>query len=114
MLGYLILAVCQLVIAFLSAPQLVALLGLSLGGDRQNFVIAAAAAVIVWLVGVIGSLVLKAVQMPGKATLIATLIGALIGATVVTVPALREHVPPQAAPGLVWVAGAILGFLVRR
>lgn len=114
MLGYLILAIVQLVIGFLAAPQLAGLLGLSFGGDTQNFITAAAAAIIVWLVGVVGSLVLKVVRMPGSGTLIAALVGALIGAVVVTVPAIREQVPISAAPGVVWTVGAILGFLIRR
>lgn len=117
MLGYLILAAVQLALAFYGAPQLLNFLKLGSigGGTVQNFITATVAAVIVWIVGVVGSLVLQDVKMPASATLASTLIGALIGAAIVSIPAIREVIPNFGAPdAFFWCAGAVIGYMVRR
>jgi len=113
MLGYLILAAVQFAIAYFGAPALVGFLKLSLGGDVQNFVTAAVAAVIVWIVGVVGSLILKDVKMPASSTLVSTLVGALIGAAL-TLPFIKTHIPFNAQPACFWIVGGIIGYMVRR
>lgn len=114
MLGYLILAALQFACAFFGTPPVLGLLRLSIGGDVQNFILAAISAVIVWIVGVVGSLILKDVKMPASSTLVATLIGALIGAAIVTIPAIRDFIPFSAPPPFFWIAGAIVGYMARR
>ena len=78
MLGYLILVALQFAIAFLCAPFLLAKIPIT--GDPKTFVHAAIYALIVWVVGLVGSFALKDVRTPGTSTLVSALVGGLIGA----------------------------------
>jgi len=115
MLSYILLVIAQFVAAFLGGGELAGRVP-GIGGDVRTFVQAAIYAVIVWVVGVIGSFILKGVRTPGSATLTTALIGAIIGATVMSIPAALHAVsavvkfPPLYLPLL----GAIIGYLVRR
>ena len=88
MLSYVILVILQFAAGFLGAPQLLRYVPVS--GDGQNYALAAAYAVIVWLVGLIASLVLKSVRRPSAGALGLALALALAGAAII-----------QFAPGLV-------------
>src|SRR5512134_1192161 len=80
MLGYIILVPLQFVAAWLGAPE--ALKYIAVAGDPRTFVQAALYAVIVWLVGLVGSVVLKGVRTPSFGTPVLAVVGAMIGAAV--------------------------------
>lgn len=74
-------------------------------------------AILVWLVGVLGAVVLKDVAQPSAATLTATLIGALLLAGATLFPALTKAITggAKALPLLAYpLVGAVLGYLVKR
>jgi hypothetical protein len=113
-LGYLVLIALQIIFGWFGKEMLAAqipnqggLVGAALG--------AACFAVVVWLVGLIGSLVLKGVGRPGVRALVSALIGALIGAAVVTfLPQAVAALPVDVNPEFLPLGGAILGYLVSR
>lgn len=111
MLSYLILIAIQIACAWFGAPQVLAHIPVS--GDPRTFVHAAIYAVIVWLVGMLGSLVLKDVRQPSSSALGLSLVLALIGAAVI-VTGLVAKIPLQFAPMFLPLAGAIVGYLIRR
>lgn len=112
MLGYLILVAIQLAAAWFSAPEVLKFIPIS--GDPKIFVTAAVFSVIVWIVGVIGSFVLKDVKMPASATLASALVGALVGAAITLVPVIINAIPLKFDHVFLPLAGAVLGYLVRR
>ncbi|MGL4397265.1 MAG: hypothetical protein ACRCS9_12045 [Hyphomicrobium sp.] len=113
MLSYLILVVLQFAAAFLGAPSVLAMVPVS--GDLRLFVHAAIYAVIVWLVGLLGSLVLKDVRQPGTSSLALALILALAGAAVIVfAPQILSLIPLKFPPLYLPLAGAIIGYLLRR
>jgi hypothetical protein len=86
-------------------------------GRLDMFIYAVVFALLVWLIGFIGSVVLKDVAQPSPATLTVALIGALIGAGLTFVPQVTNAVsgvirgvPPLAYP----LIGAVLGYAIRR
>ncbi|MGH1417506.1 MAG: hypothetical protein ACRBCJ_01465 [Hyphomicrobiaceae bacterium] len=113
MLGYLVLLALQLAGAWFIAPQTVRYIPLS--GDLKTFVYAAVFAVLVWIIGVVGSQVLKDVRMPSSSTLALSLVLALIGAAlVVFLPGVRAAIPLN-IPSLAFpLIGAVLGYMLRR
>lgn len=114
MLGYLVLIALQIVLGWFGKDVIAAQIP-NQGALIDAIVDAACFAVIVWLVGLIGSLVLKSVRRPGSGTLVSSLIGALIGAAIVLfVPDLLRTLPAQVNHDFIPLAGAILGYLVRR
>lgn len=114
MLGYLLLIALQIVIGWFGKDIISAQIP-NQGALIDAMVDAACYAVIIWLVGLIGSLVLKSVRRPGAPTLVSALVGALIGAAVVLfLPDLLRSLPAQVNPDFIPLAGAILGYLVRR
>lgn len=111
MLGRLVLVLLQLAIGWFGAPQV--LRYVPVGGDAQVFVYAIAAAIIVWLVGLIGAQVLKDVGTPSARTLAAALIGGLVGAAIVAFR-LNAMIPIGIPPNL-WPLGlATLGYFLRK
>ena len=112
MIGYIILIPLQFVAAYIGAP--IALAYIDVGGDPRTFVHAALYAVIVWLVGLVGSVVLKGVRTPSLGTLVLALVGAMIGAGLMLYPAALEAMPARFPPLYLPLAGAILGYLLRR
>lgn len=111
MLSYLILIALQIAGAWFGAPPI--LQHIPVSGDPRTFVHAAIFAVIVWIIGILGSLVLKDVRQPGTSSLGLALVLALIGAVVV-VTGLVGKIPLHFAPMFLPLAGAILGYLIRR
>lgn len=112
MIGYLVLVVLQFAAAFLGAPYVLAKIPVS--GDPRTFVHAAVYAVIVWVVGLVGSFALKDVRMPSTSALASALVGALIGAVVMMVPAALQAIPLKFPPLYLPLGLAILGYMLRR
>ena len=113
MISYVILVILQFAAGFIGAPEL--LRNVSVSGDLQNYALAAAYAVIVWLVGLIASFVLKSIRRPSASGLGLALALALAGAAVIqfapnALAALPVHFPLLYLP----LFGAILGYLIRR
>lgn len=114
MLGYLILIALQIILGFLGKDIIHGHIP-KLGAYVDPLVNAAVLAVIVWVVGVLASFVVKDVRRPGSATLVSTLVGALIGAAVIVfLPRFGLSIPAEINSEFIPVAGAILGYLVRR
>jgi hypothetical protein len=111
MLGRLILIALQIVVGWFGAPFV--LKYISIGGDVQTFIHGAVFAVLVWLTGAVGSLVLKDVSMPSSATLTWALAGGLIGAGLIVfkVPAM---IPLKFPPLFLPLGLAILGYSVKK
>lgn len=85
-------------------------------GDYQLFVFGVVAAVIVWIIGLLASLVLRYIGRPGGGTLAFTIVFALLGAAL-------SIWGPQFLPGVPWghvdayyltLAGAILGYIIKK
>lgn len=112
MIGYLVLAALQIAAAWFGAPQVLKYIPVS--GDPKTFIHAAVFAVLVWLVGVVGSLVLKDVRMPSTATLATALVFALICAGLLFVPQVMKAIPFQFDRMFLPLFGAILGYMFRR
>ncbi|MEZ5842311.1 MAG: hypothetical protein R3D27_01080 [Hyphomicrobiaceae bacterium] len=116
MLGRLILLLVQVAVGWTLAP--VAARYLPPLGQLRIFVYALIFAVIVWVVGIIGSLVLKDVAKPSPAALTFAIVGALIGAGLTLVPQVTTAVAgvlKGGIPVLVWpLAGAVLGYALKR
>jgi hypothetical protein len=111
MLGRLVLIALQIAVAWLVAPQV--LRYISIGGDVQVLIHGAVFAVIVWVIGLIGSQVLKDVALPSPATLTFALVGGLAGAAMIVgkVPAM---IPLKFPPLFLPLGLAILGYHLKR
>lgn len=114
MLSRLILILLQAAIGWFATPIIAGYIPTP--GAFSLFVFAIICAIIVFLVGVVGSLVLRDIGQPGTPTLTLSLVIALIVAAVATwggqfVPQLSFSTIE--ARGLV-LAGAIIGYLLRR
>ena len=114
MLGKLILILVQIAAAWFLGPIIRA--QIPTGGTYDLFLYAIVFAIIVYLTGVLGAQVLRDVGMPSGSTLTSSLILALIAAAVLTfVPQYMPEIPGGTLSnrGIV-LAGAILGYLIRR
>ena len=117
MLPRIVLTIAQVAIGWNYAGQLRGLVPVQLGA-LDVFLAAVIVAVLVWLVGHIGALVLKDTPAPSAATLTACLVLALIFAALTLVPqvtqaingVLRGGIPVRAYP----LVGAVLGYIARR
>ena len=112
MLSALILVALQFAAAFLGAPVVMRMLPVS--GDLKIFVQAAVYAVIVWIVGLVGSFALKDVNLPSTRTLTMALIGAMIGAAMTLIPQVMALIPLKVQPVYLPLVGAIGGYFLRR
>ena len=112
LLGYIVLIAIQFAAAFVGGPFVLKYVPVS--GDLQNFVLAASYAVIVWIVGLVGSFVLKDVNLPTSRTLASALVGALIGAVIMLFPVVLNAIPFKFPPLYLPLIGAIIGYMVRR
>ena len=115
MLGRLVLLVLQLAICWFVGPEIFK--KLPQFGQLNIFMQAVVFAILVWLVGVLGAVVLKDVAQPSAAALTTTLIGALLLAGVTLFPALTKAIA-GVARGLPLMAyplvGAVLGYAIKR
>jgi hypothetical protein len=120
MLGYVILIILQIAGAWTLAPQLKRFLPAipQFGGyNVEIFVWALIFAVIVFVIGFIGSIVLKGVRTPGAGTLTVSLLLALILAALTFIPPITQAVA-QIVPRveILWwpLLGAVVGYFVKR
>lgn len=113
MLGKLILLLLQIAVAWFLAPIIHA--KIPVPADFGLFLYAVLFGILVFLTGVLGAQVLQGVGGPSSATLSASLILALIVAAIVTfVPQIAAAIPGTISHlGLV-LAGAILGYWIKR
>jgi len=112
MLGRLILILLQAIIGWFAAREIAGYI--HLGHPFDPFIFAIICAIIVFLVGVVASLVLRDIGQPGSSTLTWALVCALIAAAIAMwgpmfVPQI-SRIPDN---GLI-LAGAILGYLIKR
>jgi hypothetical protein len=110
MLGRVVLIALQLAGGWAGAPYV--LKYVSVGGDAQVFVHGAVFAGLVWVIGLVGSQVLKGVGVPSVAAFAFAFAGGLIGAALIVfkVPALL----PLAFPQLLLPLGlAIVGYAIK-
>lgn len=116
MLGRLILLLVQLAVGWFAAPHILRYLP-KFGGVVDLFVYAIVVALLVTLVGFVGSLFLQGVGTPGTETLTSALVVALIFAALTLVelvtafvsgitPGIRREVYP--------LVGAVLGYFIKR
>lgn len=115
MLGRLVLILLQIAVGWFVAPLIVS--KLPQFGQLTIFIYAAVFAIIVWLIGFIGALVLKDVAQPSPATLTFALVGGLIGAGLTLVPQVTGFVATiiKGVPTLAYpLAGAVLGYALKR
>jgi len=114
MLGRLILILLQVIIAWFLAPIIAGYVPVP--GAFSLFLFAIICAIIVFLVGIIGAQVLRDVGRPGSVTLSWALVLALIAAALATWgPHLVPQVPwGRVSPRALVLAGAVLGYLVKR
>ena len=115
MLGRLLLLILQLVICWFVGPEVFK--KLPQFGQLNIFVQAVVFAILVWLVGVVGAIVLKDVSQPSAGTMTAALVGALLGAALTLFPevtkaiaGVTKGVPLMAYP----LVGAVIGYAIRR
>jgi hypothetical protein len=111
MLGRLVLIALQLAGGWFGAPYL--LRYVSVGGDLLVLLHGAVFAVLIWVVGLVGSQVLKGIHVPSAATLFYALTGGVTGAALIVlkVPAML----PFAFPPLLLPLGlAILGYTLKK
>lgn len=112
MLGTIILVAIQFAAAFLGAPLILQKIPIS--GDLKVFAYGVAYAVIIWVVGLVGSFALKDVNLPSSKTLGSALVGGLIGAGLTLIPGLISAIPIK-FPALYFpLIGAIAGYMIRR
>ena len=117
MLPRIVLTLVQVAVGWNMAGQVRGLVPGNFGA-LDIFLSAVIVAVLVWLVGQIGALVLKETPAPSAQTLTASLVLALAGAALTMVPPvtqtvnglLKGGVPLKVYPLL----GAMLGYLARR
>jgi len=112
MLGRLILILLQAIIAWFAAPKVASYI--HLGRLFDPFVFAVICAIIVFLVGVVAAQVLRDVGQPGSATLSWALVCALIAAAIATWgPSFIPQIG-RAPDNALILAGAIIGYLIKR
>jgi hypothetical protein len=114
MLGRLILILLQVAIAWFATPIIAGYVPVP--GAFSLFLFAIICAIIVFLVGVIAAQVLRDIGHPSSATLTWALVFALIAAALATWgPQVLPQVPwGRVSPHAIVLAGAILGYLIKR
>jgi hypothetical protein len=115
MLARLILLLAQLAVGWFAAPHLARYVPSF--GAADIFVYAILFAVLVTVVGFVGSLVLQGVGTPSTGTLTGSIIFALIFAALTFVPPVTAFVSsavPGLRPLLYPLIGAVLGYFVKR
>jgi len=120
MLTHLILIVLQLLGAVYIAPAIksyIPTLGRYSGYDLDIFIWAILFAVIIFVIGFVGSIVLKGIRTPGPGALTLALVLAIIIAALTLVP----QVPRAAADAglriaVLWwpLVGAMVGYFIKR
>lgn len=120
MLPHLILIVLQLLGAYFIAPVIkgyIPTVGRYSGYDLDIFIWAILFAVIVFVIGFVGSIVLKGVRTPGAGALTLALVLALIIAALTLVPQVTRVVADAGVrTGTLWwpLIGAMVGYFIKR
>lgn len=115
MLGRLLLLILQLAICWFAGPEIFKKLPQM--GQLNIFLQAVVFAILVWLIGAVGSIVLKDVAMPSVRTLTAALVLALVFAGLTLVPEITRAIGNvvRGIPLLAYpLVGAVLGYAIRR
>lgn len=112
MLGKLVLIAIQAVAALMGAPFVMR--ALPAAGDLTPLIQAVVFAVIVWVVGLVGSFALKDVAMPSPRALAAAIVGALIGAVITMIPQVMHLIPLKVPAATFPIIGAIVGYFIRK
>jgi hypothetical protein len=112
MLGRLVLLLLQTAIGWFGSQAIMRYI--QMGGILRLFIFAVVAAIVVFLVGVIAAQVLREVAQPSSHTLSWAVVLALVAAAIWTwgpqfVPQLRQVQAEYAV-----LAGAILGYMIKR
>jgi hypothetical protein len=115
MLARLLLLLVQLAVGWFLAPQIARYVPSF--GTFDIFIYAVIFALLVTIVGFIGSLILQGVGTPGTGTLTSSLLFALIFAALTLLPPVTNFVA-DFVPGLQLrlypLIGAVLGYLIKR
>lgn len=115
MFGRLVLILLQLAVGWFAAPKIAVYLPKL--GTLDIFVMAAIFAMVVWLVGFIGALVLKDVGQPTPSTLVVSLVCALIFAGLTLIPDVMsaiKSVIPHLDKKYYPLIGAVIGYAIKR
>ena len=115
MLSRLILTIIQLALGWFAAPFIIKYVPNL--GQLNIFAYAVVFAILVWIIGFIGSIVLKEVGAPSSSTLTLGLVLALVFAGLTLVPQVMAAVAGvvQGVPTLMYpLIGAVLGYAIRR
>ena len=117
MLPKIILTLIQLYVGWTFAPQIRGMIAVKLG-NLDIFLLAVIVAVLVWLVGHLGALVLKETAAPTSQTLAFVLVLALIFAGLTLVPVVTSTINGTLGLRIPLVAypliGAVIGYLTKR
>ncbi|MEM7774473.1 MAG: hypothetical protein AAF732_02620 [Pseudomonadota bacterium] len=119
MLGRLVLIAFQVVIAWRlmsEIPRLLDALPFAIPSNFTIFAYALVFAVVVWLVGMLGALVLKDVPRPSIATLVFAIAGAAAFAALAVVPDIRIAIERVITIQtlLYPLIGAVIGYAIKR
>lgn len=88
---------------------------ISMGGNAQTFIRGVIAAVVVWVIGLIGAQVLKDVSQPSPATLTWSVAGGLIGAAIIVFKLAQLAQISLPAPPLAIILGfAMIGYHLKK
>ena len=115
MLGRLILMLLQLGLGWFLGPIIVA--KIPSFGALNIFIHAVVFAILIWLIGFLGAIVLKDVAQPSPAALTFALVGGLVGAGLTMVPDITRAVSSvlKGLPVLAYpLIGAVLGYVIKR
>jgi hypothetical protein len=114
-----VLLIVQIAAAWFLTDGIKAALPSLVARPYDIFVYAVLYAVILFVVGFAGSLVLKNVRVPSKGTFVVTLVLALVGAGITLIDAVRtaiDSVLPllRSNPKIYALVGAIVGYFIKR
>jgi hypothetical protein len=115
MIGRLILIILQVAACWFAGPEIFKKLPQL--GQLNIFMQAVVFAILVWVVGVVGAIVLKDVAQPSASTLTAALIGALLGAALTLFPDVTKAISGVVRgvqPMIYPLIGAVLGYAIKR
>jgi len=113
-LGRIVLILIQLAVAWRLAPELKRYLPPM--GDAEIFVYAVIFALLVWLVGVLGHLILKDVAQPTPSTLLFALGFAVVFAGLTLIPDVTRAIANVVRINTLYypLIGAVIGYAVKR
>ncbi len=118
MLPRIVLLLVQIAAAWFLTDGIKAALPNLVARPYDIFVYALLYAVILFIVGFAGSLVLKNVRVPSKATFVATLVLAFVGAGLTLIEPVRAAIdsvlPLRSNQRVYALVGALIGYFIKR